>query len=83
MLGTVKWFSAKKGYGFLVPEDSDKEVFVHYSAISGDGFKTLEEGDRVQFEIFEDEKGPRAKDVVVSQKNTSNESASDTPPASQ
>lgn len=63
-IGTVKWFNEKKGYGFIVPEGDDKDVFVHYSAIQSEGFKTLAEGEKVQFEIFEGDKGIRARDVV-------------------
>lgn len=63
-IGTVKWFNEKKGYGFIVPDGEDKDVFVHYSAIQTDGFKTLAEGDKVQFELFDGEKGARARDVV-------------------
>lgn len=62
--GTVKWFNEKKGYGFIVPDGMNKDVFVHYSAIQSEGFKTLSEGDKVQFEMFEDPKGARARDVV-------------------
>ncbi len=60
--GTVKWFNATKGYGFITRENGD-DVFVHYSAISGDGFKTLEEGQEVEFEIVEGDKGPQATNV--------------------
>jgi CspA family cold shock protein len=63
-IGTVKWFNEKKGFGFIVPEGEDKDVFVHYSEIRAEGFKTLTEGDKVEFEIFEGDKGVRAKDVV-------------------
>jgi len=63
-LGTVKWFNEKKGYGFIVPDGDNQDVFVHYSAILSDGFKTLNEGDKVQFELFRGDKGVRAKDVV-------------------
>jgi len=62
--GTVKWFNEKKGFGFLVPDGEDTDVFVHYSAIQGDGFKTLLEGDKVTFDTLEGDKGVRAKDVV-------------------
>ena len=62
--GTVKWFNEKKGYGFIIPEGVDKDVFVHYSAIQTDGFKTLNEGEKVQFEVFEDVKGARAREVI-------------------
>ncbi|QQY80361.1 putative cold-shock DNA-binding protein [Keratinibaculum paraultunense] len=61
--GTVKWFNATKGYGFI-STDEGEDVFVHYSAIEGDGFKTLEEGQNVEFEIVQGEKGPQATNVV-------------------
>jgi len=61
--GNVKWFSNKKGYGFIEME-GDKEIFVHYTAINMSGFKTLQEGDRVRFEIEESSKGPEAKNVT-------------------
>lgn len=61
--GTVKWFNATKGYGFISTEDGE-DVFVHYSAITQDGFKTLEEGQQVEFEIVQGEKGPQATNVV-------------------
>ena len=60
--GTVKWFNNKRGWGFIVKEDGE-DIFVHYSAIKGEGFKTLDEGQRVQFEIEEGEKGPAAANV--------------------
>ncbi len=62
--GTVKWFSDQKGYGFVTPEDGSKDVFVHYSAISGDGFKSLKEGDKIEFEITQGPKGPQASNVT-------------------
>lgn len=62
--GVVKWFNNKKGFGFILPDGSTTDVFVHYSAITGEGYKTLNEGDKVQFEIYEDAKGARAKDVL-------------------
>ena len=62
--GVVKWFNASKGYGFISPEGSDKDVFVHYSAIQSDGFRTLNEGDKVEFEIKEGQKGKEAANVV-------------------
>ncbi|MGB4676330.1 MAG: cold shock domain-containing protein [Aggregatilineales bacterium] len=58
--GTVKWFNAEKGYGFIQPEDRDKDVFVHYSEIQMQGYAKLEEGDRVEFEIEQSAKGPQA-----------------------
>jgi CspA family cold shock protein len=64
ILGTVKWFSRVKGYGFISPDGGDKDVFVHYSAISGDGYRNLEEGQRVEFAIEDSAKGPQAADVV-------------------
>ena len=62
--GTVKWFNGAKGYGFITREGGP-DVFVHFSAIRGDGFKNLEEGQRVEFTIEQDRKGLRAADVVV------------------
>lgn len=63
-LGTVKWFNEKKGFGFIIPEGKDIDVFVHYSEIKTNGFRTLEEGEKVEFELLEGEKGARAKEVV-------------------
>ena len=62
--GTVKWFNDSKGFGFITPDEGEKDCFVHYSAIQGDGFKSLAEGDRVQFEVGEGPKGPAAKNVT-------------------
>ncbi|SNR82636.1 cold-shock protein [Desulfurobacterium atlanticum] len=62
LTGTVKWFDSKKGYGFITA-DNGQDVFVHYTGISGDGFKTLEEGERVSFNITETDKGLKAVDV--------------------
>ncbi|HET7657589.1 MAG TPA: cold-shock protein [Bacillales bacterium] len=61
--GTVKWFNAEKGFGFIEVEGGN-DVFVHFSAISGDGFKTLEEGQQVSFKVVEGAKGPQAEEVV-------------------
>jgi CspA family cold shock protein len=62
--GTVKWFNDAKGYGFIAPEDGSKDVFVHFSNIAGEGFKSLTEGAKVEFEVREGEKGPEALNVV-------------------
>ncbi|EQB63566.1 MAG: cold shock-like protein A [candidate division Zixibacteria bacterium RBG-1] len=62
--GKVKWFDEAKGYGFIVPNEGGKEVFVHYSSIQGNGFKTLKEGDTVSYELTEGPKGPQATQVT-------------------
>jgi CspA family cold shock protein len=62
--GTVKWFNSNKGYGFI-ERDNGKDVFVHYSAISGTGYRSLQEGQRVEFTVVQGDKGPQAQDVVV------------------
>jgi cold shock protein len=63
MKGTVKWFSNQKGYGFITPEGGGKDVFVHHSAIQGDGYKTLDEGQGVEFEVTQGPKGEQAENV--------------------
>lgn len=63
-IGTVKWFNDSKGFGFIAPEDGEKDVFVHFSGISGDGFRTLAEGQKVSFEVEEGPKGLSAKNVM-------------------
>ena len=62
--GTVKWFNEAKGFGFITPEGGAKDCFVHHTAIQGQGFKTLGEGEKVEFEIVEGQKGPAAQNVV-------------------
>ncbi|MGD8567600.1 MAG: cold-shock protein [Gammaproteobacteria bacterium] len=63
--GTVKWFNESKGFGFISPSDGSKDVFVHFSAIQGDGFRTLAEGQSVSFEVEQGPKGPQAANVTV------------------
>ena len=67
--GTVKWFNGRKGYGFITPEEGD-DVFVHYTALSGkdDEYKTLNENDKVEFDVVDGQKGPQANNVVVTEK---------------
>lgn len=64
MTGTVKWFNSDKGFGFIT-SDEGNDVFAHYSQIQRDGFKTLEEGQKVSFDVVEGEKGPQAENIVV------------------
>ena len=61
--GTVKWFNADKGFGFITPEGGAKDCFVHHSAIQGDGYKNLDEGEQVEFDVVEGQKGPAAANV--------------------
>ena len=63
LTGTVKWFNNKKGFGFILPAGGGEDVFVHFSVIEGDGFKTLAEGQRVEFTVAQGEKGPQAEGV--------------------
>jgi CspA family cold shock protein len=63
--GTVKWFNGEKGYGFISRDSGDKDVFVHFSAINIDGFKTLKEGQKVEFLVVQGAKGPQAQDVML------------------
>ena len=62
--GRVKWFNDSKGFGFITREDGEKDCFVHHSAIQGNGFKSLAEGDRVEFDVVQGKKGPAAENVV-------------------
>lgn len=62
--GTVKWFNDSKGYGFITPADSSKDVFVHHEAIQSEGFRSLQEGDRVKFDVTQGPKGPQAANVL-------------------
>jgi CspA family cold shock protein len=62
--GTVKWFNDQKGFGFITPENGQKDCFVHFSAIQAQGFRSLAEGDRVEFEVVQGQKGPAAENVV-------------------
>ncbi|GAA1864106.1 cold-shock protein [Brevibacterium sp. GP-SGM9] len=63
--GTVKWFNAEKGYGFITLEGNNQDVFVHWSAIQMDGYRSLEEGQQVEFEVGEGQKGPQAESVTL------------------
>lgn len=63
-LGKVKWFNQEKGFGFITDSEDNKDIFVHFSAIQAEGFKTLEEGQEVEFDIVESDRGPQAQNVV-------------------
>jgi len=61
--GTVKWFNPEKGFGFITPDDGSPDVFVHFSAISGDGYRNLEENQKVEYDVTQGQKGPQAANV--------------------
>lgn len=61
--GTVKWFSPEKGFGFITPDDGSADVFVHFSAISGEGYRNLDEGQKVEYDVTQGQKGPQASNV--------------------
>ena len=63
--GTVKWFNAEKGFGFISPDDSSQDVFAHYSAIASEGFRSLDDNQRVEFDVVQGQKGPQAANVRV------------------
>ena len=63
--GTVKWFNDSKGFGFITREDGDKDVFVHHTGINASGFKSLKEGDKVEFDVVQGQKGPAAQNVTL------------------
>jgi CspA family cold shock protein len=63
--GTVKWFNAQKGFGFIVPDDGSKDLFVHYSSIKANGFRSLKEGDKVEYEVEKTDQGAKAVNVTI------------------
>ena len=79
--GKVKWFSNVKGYGFLEKDGGGQDIFVHYSVIQGDGYKTLDDGEEVSFDIVQGERGPQAANVIRSKKSAKKEESSKGGPA--
>ena len=67
--GTVKWFNDAKGFGFITPDDGSEDLFAHFSSITGDGYKSLKEGQRVTFEVTDGKKGPQAENVTAMAEN--------------
>ena len=65
--GTVKWFNGEKGYGFIAPDDGGEDLFVHYTGIAGSGFRSLEEGEKVSYDVTRGKKGPQAENVQKAQ----------------
>jgi cold shock protein len=63
--GTVKWFNAEKGFGFITPDDGSQDLFAHYSAIQTSGYRSLDEGQRVEFEVTQGQKGPQASNITT------------------
>ncbi|MGN6325910.1 transcription antiterminator/RNA stability regulator CspE [Pseudolysinimonas sp.] len=63
--GTVKWFNAEKGFGFITPDDGSQDLFAHYSAIQTSGYRSLDEGQRVEFEVTQGQKGPQASNITA------------------
>lgn len=61
--GTVKWFNSEKGFGFIAPDDGGPDLFAHYSAITGGGYRSLEDGQKVEFEVTQGQKGPQASEI--------------------
>ena len=81
--GTVKWFNNAKGYGFIVPSDGGADLFAHFSAVAMEGYKTLNAGDEVQFEVSTGDKGPQATNIVTTGvSNAISDDDAETPPAS-